>query len=379
MSFVDKKNISSLKEMTLVAGLDGALTQVLLTGEKIVWSAQPDGALLFRRAWILVAFAVLWTSFSLVWTGMALASALVSIHGMLDVPVLMIPMLGLIFVGVGVLILKFCFAIPRNAKSSFYIVTNFRAMIMNVEKVDSEQRRRLSGIDMQNFTSSAVTSFWAAEMTEPVLRADTKLSNRFDLLFVKRTDSDGAVTMHGFDAFEDAAGARQYIENLIKNRTSLQEHHRQTHESAIPGFDLPILKNKFFGFLSMLFVVSFIGLVGSCIFVQESVKADIRKSDRAIQELQFDEAQGACERALALLDAAPKMATPRTFRAHLLENLAKCHLQFGDGKKSLPLLLEAIALRESVIESPGEDESVYVQQRYLKSDKAMLTTARSAR
>lgn len=370
------------KKTAISLEFDEVVAAVLLPGEKIAWKTQPDGRYLAARCWIILPFAWLWTAFSLIWSILAFTAALNSIKSVFDLPVLLFSIPGLLFVAVGIALLKIPSLVSRTAETTFYVITNFRAFVIDVARYKKEQQSRLTKYESGGEPDSkAVTSYWPADMIQPEIRPEKKRHDRFDLFFAKSTDSDGDAVKHGFEGIDDADTPARLIErSLLKNKSIIKPVGEECKvQKNSTGIELELLNNKAFASAFFLFVAVFFAFGAWCIFIQENVKAAIYRSDEAIRSQRFDEALLESENAMASLNSAPSMACPRTFRAHLLENAALSFLRTAHAHKGLPLIIEAMAIREAVLASPGEDESTDVQRKYLAADAEILHEIRFRR
>lgn len=117
-----------MAQSVIPAALVQSLHRELVTGERILWSAQPRAALL-RSGLGIWLFAVPWTAFALFWVAMALSPwfAAEPADGMMQwVLGIVFPLFGLPFVAVGLWMLWKPLGAMRSASHTVYALTDRR-------------------------------------------------------------------------------------------------------------------------------------------------------------------------------------------------------------------------------------------------------------
>jgi hypothetical protein len=163
---------------------------VLLPHEKVAWSGQPDVELAVKSTWIFVAFGTFWTGFSVLWTVLAFRGVITHLRSFADVLSLLPPLFGLPFIAIGLIMLSSPYLVARFTKKVFFVVTNMRALIVNVDKLPDVPTPQTNG------KRWAFTAYWPHEMFEPerIQHAGTC----YELTFTRSPDSEGHMTKAGF-------------------------------------------------------------------------------------------------------------------------------------------------------------------------------------
>lgn len=365
---------------------------ILLSGEKVFWRTQPNGDVIKRRAWFITPFALVWTLFSLFWTVFAFIGVTSSVRHLMDALAYLFVLPGVVFVFIGWYMLRIPGIIVRESKSTHFLITNFRALIINKKTVNELRMRRWKGEKPGLFStnsvdretrpgSSGVISYWLDEMDEPQVK---NRDGRFaDLVFRKVIDSDGDEIWSGFDAIESADYALLSLENAIakkeagtrprQKRTIDHEHVSLLRENFVPS--IGATRESMFGRIVVVVLIGFMGTIGYCLFLQDGWKKCIRSSDRAIIQGDYVRAAQMSRVALEEIDRGPSISAPRTFKAHLLENLGISLLRTGKARLAIPYLQSAVEIRTEVINHPGEDERLDLQRNYRTKDYRLLNEA----
>ena len=371
---------------------DKIIEHVLLSGEEIQWTGQPDGEFLAQRSMFLLPFGFFWTAFSIGWTVFVVAGVLSGIKMPADLPLLLIALPGMLSIYLGVWMLKTPSAIAETSKNTFYLITNFRAIVLNAKPVDESK----SLIGRAEGVGRGVISYFSDDLIQPELRS---CNNRFDLLFARSVDCGGDTTISGFEGLAETDSPMRHLRALLLNRKSTvfetsthraeraaarvcEESGHQSQKicqlSTVSRFRTSPVNNRLVHSMFLLLFSAFFIFGGYCLALQEFWRQDIVASDRAVRAGEYEQSIRICQRTLSDIKEAPGIACPRTFRAHLMENFALGYLRTGKAAKAVPLLVEARGIRQAVILNPGENDSVTIQQRYLNSDDQLLKEALQA-
>jgi hypothetical protein len=110
------------------------IDDLLGQGERVLWAGRPPRNLLLLNAGdlFLVPFFLFWTGFSCLWEAIAIGGLLDSGTGSPDI---CMPLFGLPFVGIGLLMLagRFIWE-PQARRSTYYALTDRRVMIVTGKK-----------------------------------------------------------------------------------------------------------------------------------------------------------------------------------------------------------------------------------------------------
>ncbi len=116
---------------TIAPDLDAILRRELMTGERILWSGQPNPRKLYA-AFAMWLFAIPWTAFALFWESMALFMLW---GGTTKTPAaitwsfgIVFPLFGLPFVVVGFYMLAMPFQVIGKARRTVYALTDRRVL-----------------------------------------------------------------------------------------------------------------------------------------------------------------------------------------------------------------------------------------------------------
>ena len=167
-------------------------------GESLRWVEQPIPARLARASWPLVLFAIPWTAFALFWMwGAAQGSA----HA--PGPFRLFPLFGLPFVLVGLGMLTSPVWVLRAAKSTVYVVSDRRALVI---------RAGLRG-------SVTVRAFEPEKLGD--LSRNQRADGSGDLVFGQdvRTSSKGGTYRvdYGFLAVPNVREAEEFVRALARH------------------------------------------------------------------------------------------------------------------------------------------------------------------
>ena len=115
--------------------LDAALRRELLTGERILWSAQPAGRRLAAGLLVWV-FAVPWTAFAIAWTGFAGGAAWFTETRTATTSILgvVFPLFGLPFIAVGLWMLAKPLQAMGDARRTIHALTDRRLMTLSLAR-----------------------------------------------------------------------------------------------------------------------------------------------------------------------------------------------------------------------------------------------------
>ena len=115
----------------LDTGLLAALKRELRADEQLLWSGMPDRQTAFLSGFAIYIFAVPWAAFALYWEAMALRPWLgdAAMHGAAGIGASMVmPIFGLPFVGIGLIMLAAPFLARSTAERTIYGITDRRAI-----------------------------------------------------------------------------------------------------------------------------------------------------------------------------------------------------------------------------------------------------------
>jgi hypothetical protein len=113
---------------------DAELRKELATGERVVWSARPDPKRMRVVFWIW-AFALPWTLFALVWEASTVAmmvAGVVKNDPNVSWLMLIFPIFGLPFIGVGLWMMNKPFVALADARQTIHALTNRRLMSLTL-------------------------------------------------------------------------------------------------------------------------------------------------------------------------------------------------------------------------------------------------------
>lgn len=160
----------------------------LVTGESLIWLAQPEPRLFGRQAWPFVLFGIPWTAFSMFWIWGAIGA---------PGPFALFPLVGLplVLIGLGMLVSPFWLA--RRATKTIYAITNLRAIVW--------EGRILGGTHVQSFLPERLTAMTRIE------RAD----GSGDVLFEEFTTGRGSGSTTVRRGFVGVARVRE-VEDVVR-------------------------------------------------------------------------------------------------------------------------------------------------------------------
>lgn len=116
--------------------LNAALREELSAGEQILWSGMPDPKRMKVVFW-LWAFAIPWTLFALFWEGTTLTmmvAGVVQEDSNFSWIMMIFPIFGLPFVGIGLWMMNKPFAALADARNQIHALTNRRLITLTLRK-----------------------------------------------------------------------------------------------------------------------------------------------------------------------------------------------------------------------------------------------------
>lgn len=123
---------------------EARLRSELVTGERLLWSARPNGIGLAPFAiWL---FAIPWTAFSLFWMAMAGLFTMGSGNGMFS----FFPLFGLPFLAIGIYMLAQPFIVRGQHGRTLYAITDQRVIRLSTGrryKIETIEAERIQGVE----------------------------------------------------------------------------------------------------------------------------------------------------------------------------------------------------------------------------------------
>jgi hypothetical protein len=108
---------------TLSASLSALLAREMRSGERLLWSGQPDARRAMLKPFAFYLFAVPWTAFSLSWETIAVRMAFTGAPPLVGI---IMTLFGLPFVVIGLAMMAAPFSANRTARRTIYGVTDHR-------------------------------------------------------------------------------------------------------------------------------------------------------------------------------------------------------------------------------------------------------------